>query len=634
MRIALVALGASLLCGVGDARGGEPEPTYSFNGIAALSGCSGSVFRLHGQSLDDRALVLTNGHCIGFLGEFEVLVGVGTDREVTLFDRDDAKTAPMGVTEIVYATMHQTDMAVLRLDATYQELADAGVDALLLATERGTVGEEVAIVSGLWEYVTRCELDGFVHAMQEGAWTWSDSLRFAQECVTFGGTSGSPVISVVSGEIIGVNNTGYEGGEPCTVNNPCEIDENGTITTIPDGSYGQQTYQLYSCVDDAFAIDLDRPGCALPRPAGVLRVAAVELRADQECDGDGILDAGETAVVAVTLRNDGPVALADTTLALASPSPGVELAGTTMQVAPIAEDAELTVELAVALDAELIDIATLELEITAADPSAAEPEVVATAAFRVNFDDLPSSSTVDDVESGSTPWTAVDGWSRELVDAGDTAWRGVDIPEAGDQRLESPALEVGNGALVVRFSHRYRFETSRDTYWDGGVVELSTDDGATWIDAAELADVAYGGTITDESGNPLGNRAAFVGTSPAWPDRSDAILDFGTGLAGERVRLRFRLGTDRAAGDFGWEIDHIAVDGIDNLPFSSVGPDADACGAQPPDDDPPDDDPPAPPGDDDTDGGGCSTTGSRAPWLPLALALALAALRQRARDRR
>ena len=54
-------------------------------------------------------------------------------------------------------------------------------------------------------------------------------------------------------------------------------------------------------------------------------------------------------------------------------------------------------------------------------------------------------------------------------------------------------------------------------------------------------------------------------------------MDFGTALAGETVRLRFRVGTDGIVGSPGWTIDDIVVNGIDNLPFSGVAANVRTC---------------------------------------------------------
>ncbi|MBK7829431.1 MYXO-CTERM sorting domain-containing protein [Nannocystis sp.] len=40
-------------------------------------------------------------------------------------------------------------------------------------------------------------------------------------------------------------------------------------------------------------------------------------------------------------------------------------------------------------------------------------------------------------------------------------------------------------------------------------------------------------------------------------------------LAGESIVLRFRVGTDAAAGAHGWDIDNIRLTGVDNTPFPS-----------------------------------------------------------------
>jgi MYXO-CTERM domain-containing protein len=52
----------------------------------------------------------------------------------------------------------------------------------------------------------------------------------------------------------------------------------------------------------------------------------------------------------------------------------------------------------------------------------------------------------------------------------------------------------------------------------------------------------------------------------------------GKTLAGMKVKLRFRIGTDDAAGNYGWEVDNIAFKGITNTPFDSLVADMAPCG--------------------------------------------------------
>ena len=52
-----------------------------------------------------------------------------------------------------------------------------------------------------------------------------------------------------------------------TINNPCEVDADGTITVDHGAAYGQQTWWLYTCLTANRTIDLNKSGCELPKPA-------------------------------------------------------------------------------------------------------------------------------------------------------------------------------------------------------------------------------------------------------------------------------------------------------------------------------------------------------------------------------
>src|SRR5262249_14099625 len=149
-------------------------------------------------------------------------------------------------------------------------------------------------------------------------------------------------------------------------------------------------------------------------------------------------------------------------------------------------------------------------------------------------------------------------WNRTAIEPFDYAWVGGDLGGSLDTSLESPSLNVSaTDPFVISFDHRYSFEFSDDTYWDGGVIEISPDDGMTWQDISDFVDPHYDGELTDTSGNPLAHRLAFSSTSSTWPERNHLELDLGTALAGDTVRVRFRIGVDASTGDYGWEIDNI-----------------------------------------------------------------------------
>jgi bacillolysin len=109
----------------------------------------------------------------------------------------------------------------------------------------------------------------------------------------------------------------------------------------------------------------------------------------------------------------------------------------------------------------------------------------------------------------------------------------------------------------MHFDHAHGFETGEGNDYDGGVIEYSTDNGATWTDAGSLIEAgdAYGGTIFVGAANPLSGRAAFVADSAGY---GSTRLNL-SALAGKQVRFRFRIGTDEAQDDYGWFIDDIEI---------------------------------------------------------------------------
>src|SRR5260221_6392491 len=74
----------------------------------------------------------------------------------------------------------------------------------------------------------------------------------------------------------------------------------------------------------------------------------------------------------------------------------------------------------------------------------------------------------------------------------------VGLTSSFDESLVSPKLEVSPTIpFIISFSHRYSFETGPavqggpDVFFDGGVLEISEDDGATWNDVSKYADPNY-----------------------------------------------------------------------------------------------------------------------------------------------
>jgi hypothetical protein len=152
---------------------------------------------------------------------------------------------------------------------------------------------------------------------------------------------------------------------------------------------------------------------------------------------------------------------------------------------------------------------------------------------------------------------------------------------AGASWLISPQIDVSTqGDFSIQFDARFHFEADAQHAYDGGVIEISLDNGQTWLDASNMATMtpAYGGVISDCCDNPGSGREAF--TRRSGEDSQvyvPHVLQFGRALEGQRVSLRFGLLSDAAVAADGWDIDNVILINASNAPFPEVIPNRPAC---------------------------------------------------------
>ncbi|MCP3061952.1 M36 family metallopeptidase [Myxococcus sp. K38C18041901] len=325
-----------------------------------------------------------------------------------------------------------------------------------------------------------------------------------------------------------------------------------------------------------------------------LRIISARLDLVRTCDNDSVLDASESALVNITLKNDSPVTLTNVDVLVRSPEKALLFPlGATRKVDSLAPFQSVDLSIPVELDAALAQSPSTAYEVVATSAQACEPTVTLARTVRFNYDLGPSRT--DRVEGHATTWTptvlggtADQAWRivDSPLDAGERLWFARDGYDFADTVLETPSLEIPEGGrFVLRFEHRHAFAYWRDPvnpsivrYWNGGVIELTRDGGASWVDAQSLLTIGYNGVLDNETGNALQDRAAFVAESPGWPERlTPVVLDFGTRLGGATVRLRFRMGSAWVFQAHGWEIDNITVEGTRAAPFLEVISQARTC---------------------------------------------------------
>lgn len=311
------------------------------------------------------------------------------------------------------------------------------------------------------------------------------------------------------------------------------------------------------------------------------------------CDHDGVLDNNETGMLTISVKNTGTGVLMNTVVTLASTNPGVTLGasslnlGTSQPFQEIKSTVPVTLHGIVGKQAITVNVQVNDPQLAVAGP------VISNAGFRVNYDVNATGSATDDVEAPTTVWTASsdttlttgEDFHRLESSATEHWWFGPDSPSPADAYLISPPLHVSaTGDFSVEFDQRYWFEYDQgmQVAYDGAVIELSTDNGVTWLDVGAKLSTGYTGTLDNGGANPLGGRQAFTGQSPGYPMFAHDKLDLGTAYAGQTVLLRFRIGSDDAVAEKGWELDNLAFTGIDDKPFATVVNDPNECTNTPP----------------------------------------------------
>jgi hypothetical protein len=150
------------------------------------------------------------------------------------------------------------------------------------------------------------------------------------------------------------------------------------------------------------------------------------------------------------------------------------------------------------------------------------------------------------------------GW-RAAVDSAHSGVYSAFVPDRVD--VTDQQLTTANAVPIVgdatsatlTFWHRQQI----DVGGDGGVLEVSTDDGATWTDAdTNITSGGYDGPIGGVQ-NPLRGRRGWTHYDYGTAYRSVTVnlLPY----AGHELLFRFRFGSDNSIGSVGWWVDDVTV---------------------------------------------------------------------------
>jgi hypothetical protein len=131
-----------------------------------------------------------------------------------------------------------------------------------------------------------------------------------------------------------------------------------------------------------------------------------------------------------------------------------------------------------------------------------------------------------------------------------------------DSAAQTPTftyLNSWSGPMTLSFWHQRGLEST----FDGAVLEMSTNGGATWNDILTVGSFVqngYNGTISSSFGSPIGGRQAWTGNSPGFVNGSNSgyvntIATINALTPGTQFSLRWRVATDNSVSASGFWVD-------------------------------------------------------------------------------
>jgi len=290
-------------------------------------------------------------------------------------------------------------------------------------------------------------------------------------------------------------------------------------------------------------------------------------------DGDGVLEAGELGTISLSLENYGSQTVTGLQVTLVDYSPWLEV------VSGSSSCADLEPHAVAALSAPFVvriseNAPPIHDEVLVMQVQCEQGESGPMLSFPLGDREVVWS---DDMENGAPGWThsAAEGWGEQwqVLEVGSGspthAWRcgradGV-YDNHLDARLETPEIHLLPYSRL-EIQHSMVAETSTaypDSAYDGGVVEISADGGATWQQLMPLGAYSHNARWLTGAGNPTTH--PFPGGTPCYSGSIGwETVTFDLSQLGDSatVRIRFRFGADDGDGFAGWTLDDVRVYGL------------------------------------------------------------------------
>ena len=267
----------------------KSSDTPNFSGVGRYGGCTATLIETQASDPLAPAYILTNGHCVG--RSYSLISGSDIFFDVDPRDLSDSDVSTYKTMSFFYylgqrsedylivedkrvsfASMKDTDVAIVELNTTLAELKRLGVDAYSIANEPAAQESQLTNVGVPLSYMdsenvglrrSECK-HGETVSILEGVYSFANSFR--HNCSIVGGNSGSPLFNSQNLRIVGVVNTAVNDGTDhqadCSLSKPCEL--NGDhINVFPEVNYGQYVDYVSECFTQEGYFNKDLADCGI-----------------------------------------------------------------------------------------------------------------------------------------------------------------------------------------------------------------------------------------------------------------------------------------------------------------------------------------------------------------------------------
>ncbi len=355
---------------------------------------------------------------------------------------------------------------------------------------------------------------------------------------------------------------------------------NGTVNVATDSNttLGTSTVRVQA-VDTCGATRAREFKVTVFTPGPLLTADTAQLITE-----NAVIEPNECNELNVALRNIGSASATSVSATLSSTTPGVTIVNPSVAYPVIGttqssnNSAPFRISTSNALSCGSVANFSLAVNYAGANSPQTFPlsfEVgTRTTFFTENFDALSVPNLPSDWNTSRTGATPPAPWASATTTP-DTSPNAVftdNSKTTATNTLTTTAIAVpaSNASAQLSFRHTWNFEPD----FDGGVLEVSTDGGATYTDivaaGGEFSAFGYSAPLVSTGENVLRGRNAWSGTQRAYVTTRVRLP---ISMNGQTVRFRFVAGWDDAIAEDGiaWRIDSIALQSGLTCPNSGSG---------------------------------------------------------------